>query len=377
MHQQPLIVWLKRVLVFTILFGATTFQLSMAQSDPTVAEKPQADPDGTLHLPAMEVPLSNYLSAEARAYMIQRLTTPGPSFDPDIVKYRASIEEYLRPMVERSKQRYPSEISKAVLGGVEVYAVTPKGGVDAKNTNRILINLHGGAFSLCAYSCAMLESIPIAGVGKIKVVSVQYRQAPEYKFPAASEDVASVYRALLKQYRPENIGIYGCSAGGMLTAESIAWFQKEKLPRPGAVGIHCSSAVDFGGDAAYAAVAFDGAPVPKPSAADKEGHRSAVVPWDNFGYFSNVNSLDPLVQPGRDDHVLELFPPTLLVTGSRGFDLGGAIETHRRLVRLNVPAELHVWDGLPHGFLCETDLPESREVYNVIVKFFEVNLGKK
>jgi acetyl esterase/lipase len=49
------------------------------------------------------------------------------------------------------------------------------------------------------------------------------------------------FRQLLKHYPPRNIGIYGCSSGGMLTAEAVAWFQKEKLPRPGAIGLFCSS----------------------------------------------------------------------------------------------------------------------------------------
>ena len=49
--------------------------------------------------------------------------------------------------------------------------------------------------------------------------------APEYQFPTASEDVAAVYKALLRKYRAQNIGIYGCSAGSLLAAEALAWFQ--------------------------------------------------------------------------------------------------------------------------------------------------------
>ena len=68
--------------------------------------------------------------------------------------------------------------------------------------------------------------MPVAVLGRIKVVSLDYREGPKYRFPAASEDVAAAYRELLKTYRAEDIGIYGCSAGGMLTGMSVAWFQK-------------------------------------------------------------------------------------------------------------------------------------------------------
>src|SRR6185312_14600393 len=86
------------------------------------------------------------------------------------------------------------------------------------------------------------ESIPIASIGKIKVISIDYRMAPEYTFPAASDDVVAVYRQLLKTYKPKNMGLYGCSAGGLLTAESISRFQKESLPLPAAIGMFCSGA---------------------------------------------------------------------------------------------------------------------------------------
>ena len=84
----------------------------------------------------------------------------------------------------------------------------PAGGVLDKNKDRILINLHGGGFVI---GDTKTESIPIAAVGKIKVVSIDYRKGPSYKFPAASVDVAAVYKEILKEYRPEYIAIYASS----------------------------------------------------------------------------------------------------------------------------------------------------------------------
>ena len=57
--------------------------------------------------------------------------------------------------------------------------MTPRNRVSAKNKDRVLINLHGGGFSGCWPACAELESIPVSALGKIEVVSVDYREGPD------------------------------------------------------------------------------------------------------------------------------------------------------------------------------------------------------
>ncbi len=71
------------------------------------------------------------------------------------------------------------------------------------------------------------------------------------------------------------------------------------------------------------------------------------------------------------------FPPTLIITATRGFEMSGALYTHTQLVKLGVDAELHVWEALFHGFFYNPDVPESRDCYDVIVKFFDRHLGKR
>ena len=240
----------------------------------------------------------------------------------------------------------------------------PKSGVAARNRRRVLINLHGGGFSGCWPGCAELESIPLASMMGIRVVSVDYREGPTYKFPAASEDVAKVYQALLKEYKPASIGIYGCSAGGMLTAMSLAWFQAHGLPRPGAAGIYCASAGSFGGDATYIAYPLGEARIP-----------AAGPSQSRLGYLSETKTDDPLVSPAVSPTVLAKFPPTLLITGTRDFAMSGAINTDSLLTKAGVDSELHVWDGLFHGFFYNADVPESKEAFEVMVKFFDRHLG--
>jgi acetyl esterase/lipase len=250
----------------------------------------------------------------------------------------------------------------------------PADGISPENKNRVLTNLHGGGFSGCFPACAELESIPIASLGRIRVVSVDYRQGPTHKFPAASEDVAAVYRELLKTYPAKNIGIYGCSAGGMLTGMSVAWFQAHDLPPPGAVGIFCAGLTmtgnGFGGDSAYWNGPYGEARLPPPPPVDN----TPRLP--RLGYLEDADPSDPLVAPASSDDVLRAFPPTLIITGTRGFEMSSSVYAHSRLVRLGVESALHVWEGMFHGFFYNPDVPESRECYDVIINFFANHLGE-
>ena len=199
--------------------------------------------------------MSGFLSPEAKAYVTQHLKDMQ---NPHMLAQDNGVPRFMKGYLERQKVLYPVDRDDTKIAGVHAYVYTPKAGISAANRDRVLIDLHGGGFSGCWPACAELESIPIAALGKIRVISLDYREGPKYKFPAASEDVAAVYQQLLKDHAPQNIGIYGCSAGGMLTAMSVAWFEKHNLPRPGAVGIFCAGAgsptgAGFGGDAAYTA----------------------------------------------------------------------------------------------------------------------------
>ena len=145
-----------------------------------------------------------------------------------------------------------------------------------------------------------------------------YRQGPDHWFPAASEDVAAVYRELLKTHKARDIAVFGCSAGGLLTAESMAWFLKQKLPLPAAAGICCASAdARWGGDSRACGRPFQALP-----SADRERQ-----------YFHPGDELNPLASPILTPDVLRKFPPTLVVTATRALKLNSAVNTHRELVK--------------------------------------------
>ncbi|HEX7853132.1 MAG TPA: alpha/beta hydrolase [Sphingobium sp.] len=339
------------------------------QQKPATTARPVFTPDGIVHVPAFDLPPSTLISPEALALQKARSAMPPADnlmISGTIAERRAAVERMMASQVTEMNQRYSVDIVEQRIAGVRTRIVTPKGG--EADRNRVLINLHGGGFMMCAEGCAILESVPVAAVGKFKVVTVDYRQGPENAFPAASEDVASVYQELLKSYRPENIGIYGCSAGGALTAQSMAWFADKKIPMPGAIGIFGAGGVRFGaGDSAYVTGYIDGSfPPPGPNG------ETFPIP-----YFRTVKMDDPLVSPAAYPEVAAKFPPTLLITGTRSMDMSPAIYTHNRLLKANVRSQLIVGEGMGHCYIYQSRLPEARDAYDEIVKFFDENLGHR
>jgi epsilon-lactone hydrolase len=358
----------KSMLTAGVAAIGTVQMVAAAQDLPN--PRPSFEKDGTVHVPAFDLPPSTFMSKEAADMLKARAGAPSFSMPEnlDIAAVRMGMEMVLAPAVKMMHERYPADIVEQQIAGVRTRIVTPKGA--KPRPNRVLINLHGGGFSVCADACAILESLPIASVGKYKVISVNYRQGPEAKFPAATEDVTAVYKELLKSYKPSQIGIYGCSAGGALSAQVAAWLPTKGLPQPGAIGIFGSGAARFAtGDSSYIAGYVDGAfPPPPPPGSAKP---PTVLMKTMMSYFEGVEANDPMVSPAGHLDVLAKFPPTLVITGTRAPDMSPAIYTHNQLIKAGVTADLIVGEGLGHCYIYSANVPEAQDAYSAIARFFD------
>ncbi|MBL8630458.1 MAG: alpha/beta hydrolase [Rhodospirillaceae bacterium] len=330
--------------------------------------RPTIDADGTVRGALSTVPMSEYLSSEAKAQLIDRIKlAPSPLADLDAFRKRS--DDLAKASLEGWLKIHPAKITSTAIAGVHVDVIEPDAGIDAKNKKRVLINAHMGGFVTGSKYGGQVESVPLAGTGKIKVIAVDYRLAPEAKYPAATEDMEAVYREVLKTTKPQNIGIYGCSAGGTLVAQSMAWFQNKNLPLPGAIGIFCSGAMPtfwYGGDSGAVTPFMNGG----------VAQRANLVAATR-GYFEGVEINDPLVTPGLFPQVLAKFPPTLVVTGTRDIAMSNAVMTHTQLLKAGVRAELFIQEGLGHGhFFSFPGAPESTAAYDVIWSFFDRHLKR-
>jgi epsilon-lactone hydrolase len=361
-----------RYVLFLIFLSALLTRTFDSKAYLFFAPRTSVDAEGSIHIPSTVVPLSNYMSPEAKRAFIAARNETGVRLTPDMTldQQRAAVDEHVRSRLTHIESLYPVEIEKRSIAGVAVDVITPKAGIASDNRDRILINLHGASFAYSFRGLArLLEAIPIAGEARIQVLSIDYRTSPQYEYPAATEDVTAVYRELLKSYRPENIGIFGCSTGAALTANVVAWFQKVELPAPGAIGLFCEGAIQddrLEGDSHFISRALSG----------RTTLPTSGKPTEPNEYMRETDPLDPIVAPIVSLDVLSRFPPVLLLTGTRDPLMSGVLYTHARLVKANVDADLHVWDGMWHAFMLDPDLPESREAYAVIRKFFDGHLGR-
>jgi acetyl esterase/lipase len=331
--------------------------------------KPTVDASGTITTVGGKIPFSQAASKEAlkrfQEILLEDKAAPGITHPLESRKFYDRINT---DRAERMKKLYPVKIEHTKIGGVPVDIVST---VDAKpDDKRVLINLHGGAFLWGAGSGGLVEAIPVASVSKIKVITVDYREGPEDQFPAATEDVEKVYRAVLAHHGAENIGIYGCSAGGGLTAQALLAFEDHQLPLPAAIGIFCSGVSNMRGDSASIGPMLMGQALPKSSKPDGANNQHPYFKGQAFKDF-----VDRLNAPGAITTAIAKFPPTLLISGTRDMALSDTLVSNEMLGDAGVATELHVWEGMWHSFFSDPELPESKAAYAVIARFFDRHLG--
>ena len=93
-------------------------------------------------------------------------------------------------------------------------------------------------------------------------------------------------------------------------------------------------------------------------------------------YFDGVDQQDPLFAPIVSSDLMKRFPPSLLMGSTRDVHLSQTVHAHAQFVKYGLDTDLHVWDGLNHCKFLDVQIPEGRQANDVIIKFFNKNLGK-
>jgi monoterpene epsilon-lactone hydrolase len=242
-------------------------------------------------------------------------------------------------------------------GGVPAEWQTVPGAVE----DRVLLYFHGGGMVLGSPNSHRLFTVALGQLTKMRVLSVDYRLAPEHPYPAQVEDCTAAYKWLLSTgIRPENIVIAGDSAGGNLTLSTLVKLRDDGISLPaGAVGL--SPATDWtGSDESF----FENAET-DPVLAD------IGLFWWIPAYLAGADPSDPLVSPLHAD--LKGLPPLLLQASTSEMLFSASKRFVDRVKAAGVDATLETWDDMPHVFQSFglQELPEAKEAIAKIGDFIQ------
>lgn len=257
------------------------------------------------------------------------------------------------------------KVEPLVVDGVKAYMVTPSE-IPPENRNRLLVHVHGGCFVSFPGESGTAEAIYMAGFGKYRVISVDYRMPPDHPYPAGLDDAMTVWKAATRMENPKNMAIFGSSAGGNLTLAMVLRAKQENLPLPGAIAPGTPmSDLTGAGDSFQTNAMLDNVLVAFGANCDK---RAAL-------YTNGRDLKDPLLSPVYGD--MRGFPSAILTTGTRDLLLSNTVRVHRKLRQAGVEAALQVFEGQSHAqYYRDVSAPETKEAFEEIARFFDKHLGK-
>jgi acetyl esterase/lipase len=244
-----------------------------------------------------------------------------------------------RPIFEKMMAAAPPpddvETSSRTLGGVPVVAIDIKG-IDDRGT--VVLYFHGGAYAVGTAASSVGLASNLGRQARARVLSVDYRLAPEHPYPAALDDAVAAYRALVDgEYEPPQVAIAGESAGAGLVAATLVALKKAGLPQP-AAAVLMSPWVDLtlAGNSMAGKAAVDSALTP-------DGLRRRAA-----DYAVRAATTDALVSPLFAD--LTGLPPLLIQAGSHEILLDDATRLAASAAAADVAVTLDVTPGVPHVF---------------------------
>ena len=318
-----------------------------------------------LEVPARTVPVPTTVSPELQALIGAPLSGNWNAVPKSAEEWKTISAASAGRGLPALREKFSVKSEAMTVNGVQAYLVTPQV-IPPENRNRLLIHVHGGCYVLSGGEAGTTEAIYMAGFGRFKVLSIDYRRPPEFPYPAALDDGIAVWKAAMKMAEPKNMAIFGTSAGGALTLSMVLRAKQEQLPLPGAIapGTPMSDLTKTG-DSFYTNFMVDNVLV------GSDGRCDAMA-----RLYANGHDLkDPMLSPVYGD--MRGFPPTLLTTGTRDLLLSNTVRVHRKLRQAGVEAELHVYEGQSHAhYMRSSTAPETREAFEEIARFFDKHLGK-
>ncbi|MFX1568604.1 MAG: alpha/beta hydrolase [Promethearchaeota archaeon] len=271
--------------------------------------------------------------------------------------FRFAVDYYIECELEKFPLPEDVIIEEIDVGGVPAEWQT----VPGANENKVILYFHGGGYVLMSPKSHRALTIEIAKLTKMRVLSIDYRLAPEHSFPAPLEDAINAYKWLLSQgFKAENIIVAGDSAGGNLTLTTLVKLRDEGISLPaGAVAL--SPATDFTGES----VTFYENAKTDPVLAD------IGIFWWTTAFLAGADPNNPYISPVQAE--LKGLPPILIQVSTSEMLYDHSTRFIERAKAAGVSATLQEWNDTIHVFqgFGLHNLPEAKDAIQKIGEFIQ------
>jgi monoterpene epsilon-lactone hydrolase len=220
----------------------------------------------------------------------------------------------------------------------------------------VLYYLHGGGYSIGSLKSHFELIRRLSKASGMAAFALEYRLAPEHRYPAQLEDALAAYDWLLQRFDPKRIVIAGESAGGGLTMSTLVSLRERRTPMP-AAAVLISPWMDL---EQTSGSAIDNEPY------DYLSRKALRVYAQRFVKPSQLR--EPLAAPIHAE--LHDLPPILIHAGGAEVILDDSTRLADKLAEAGVDYELVVWKDMIHAFhLFAPLVPEGQEAVDAVGAF--------
>lgn len=230
-------------------------------------------------------------------------------------------------------------------------------------TNKIILYFHGGGYSVGSALSHRPLCARLCKISQCDILSVNYRLAPENKYPCALNDAVSSYQFLLdKGFKPQQIFLAGDSAGGGLVMACLLKIREQNSAMPaGAIGLSPWLDLECSSDSYEKNKDID-------LMAGAEGLRFVGRAYAK----KNINK-DPFISPFYAEDLTDLCP-LLLQVGDAETLLDETQHFADKAKQQGVSVNLQVWPNMTHVWHSLYGvLPEAEQALNAISDWIKLN----
>lgn len=269
-----------------------------------------------------------------------------------------SVDEARQGMARMSRWQVP--LPKGVhlksLPADAAALLCPAEWLSVQAPQRTVLYFHGGGYFSCGLDTHRPVVAAISRRAQARVLSVDYRLAPEHPCPAAVEDALAWYRDVLSDTPAAQIVLAGDSAGGGLVVACLQAALQQGLPMP-------AGAVLF---SPWVDLASTGESVQAQARTDVMFNPENLVDAAQL-YLAGRSATDPVASPLYGDMVG--LPPLLIFASQSEILLSDSTRLHDKARAAGVTSQLVLQPNMPHVWPIMVMLPEAKASLRQVAAF--------